>query len=609
MMKFKFPLLPHIKPTSGLNRCSRTHATKAVKKHLVEMDTLMQHAHPNNIHSFLPSYEKREPSKIKIGVGLSGGVDSSMTAYILSKYYKFNVIGVFMINWDLSFYDNSKTNNNIKYSSQCFEQELRDVRQLCNLVEIPLKLVEFQSDYWNDVFLNDYIDKMIENPNITPNPDCSCCKLITFGKFHDFILNQLECDYVATGHYANTTEFEIIDKLSLHTVSEEKSQVRNIKHRGKVLRQASDVYYDQTYFLSRINPQALNKHIFPLSTMYKSRQVRELSKLLSQMKLELGNEDKDKDKEKDKNKNKSNCEIDDNDSFFVKISNKAPSNGLCYVNTKRSQFKTFLNSYIDASKGDIIDKVSNKVIGTHYGLQFYTIGERILKTHPINNNKKTSNINININKNRISNVIDNDSCFRKEERNEYCQLLFEKNQNMKFYICDKDVALNRLIVCDDSNSEHLMKNVILATQWHWLIDIDNIIDDTIQFDSLNFKAKFLFRYQTEMIDGTLTIESDNGVTDLERNYKNTIIKLNSNQFVRAATSGQVVACYVTPTVLQQVFPCLRLQQNDYCTMMMHNSHSHNQEIVNNCQSGISQHNCHSLICIGSGIIDSAYNSN
>eukprot|EP01084_Bolivina_argentea_P102302 183279_1 len=115
------------------------------------------------LYTILPPFENRHPSEISIGIGLSGGVDSTTSAYIL-KHHGFNVVGIFMINW------NDYSNDN----GICYEKELNDVRDLCskNKLDIPLKLIEFDDNYFNHIFV-DFINDL-SSGYFTPNPDANC---------------------------------------------------------------------------------------------------------------------------------------------------------------------------------------------------------------------------------------------------------------------------------------------------------------------------------------------------------------------------------------------------------------------------------------------------
>jgi tRNA-uridine 2-sulfurtransferase len=179
----------------------------------------------------------------KVMIGLSGGVDSSVSAYLL-KEAGFEVEALFMKNWEQD-----------DYPGFCAAaQDLEDAHQVCKKLNIPLHTVNFSKEYWEHVFqifLNEYAK------GITPNPDVLCNKEIKFKYFLNHALN-LGADWIATGHYARRVD----------------------KEDGVALYQAKDFNKDQTYFLHGIEPSALNKTLFPLGSYLKS-EVREIAKKLN----------------------------------------------------------------------------------------------------------------------------------------------------------------------------------------------------------------------------------------------------------------------------------------------------------------------------------------
>lgn len=185
-------------------------------------------------------------------IGLSGGVDSAVSAYLL-KQQGYNVIAVFMQNWD------SVINNETNYSSEfdvCDAQIDYDVAQkIAKHLDIPLHRVEFIKEYWDYVFqyfINEY------NNGNTPNPDVLCNKYIKFDAFLKYAFENFHCDYIATGHYAKITKKDDQYCLSL----------------------CKDENKDQTYFLCEINKNYLSKIIFPLSNLLK-QEVREIAKQIN----------------------------------------------------------------------------------------------------------------------------------------------------------------------------------------------------------------------------------------------------------------------------------------------------------------------------------------
>lgn len=182
-------------------------------------------------------------SKQKVIIGLSGGVDSSVAAFLLLEA-GFEVEGLFMKNWEQDDYPG--------YCSAA--EDLKDCEQVCKQLGIKLHTVNFAKEYWDKVF-QIFLDEYALG--ITPNPDVLCNKEIKFKAFFEHAL-QLGADWIATGHYARRVE----------------------TNDGAALYQAKDMNKDQTYFLHAISREALNKTLFPLGTYLKS-EVREIAKKLN----------------------------------------------------------------------------------------------------------------------------------------------------------------------------------------------------------------------------------------------------------------------------------------------------------------------------------------
>lgn len=180
---------------------------------------------------------KKRPEDTKVVVGMSGGVDSSVTALVL-KEQGYDVIGIFMKNWD-----------DTDESGFCTATEdYEDVIRVCNQIGIPYYAVNFEKQYWDKVFtyfLEEY------KAGRTPNPDVMCNKEIKFKAFLNHAM-ALGADYVATGHYARVEEVDGEFKL-----------LRGV-----------DSNKDQTYFLNALSQQQLSKTMFPIGHIPK-KEVRE----------------------------------------------------------------------------------------------------------------------------------------------------------------------------------------------------------------------------------------------------------------------------------------------------------------------------------------------
>ena len=240
-------------------------------------------------------------TKKRVVVGMSGGVDSSVTAYLL-KQQGYDVIGVFMKNWD------DTDENGICTATE----DYKDVAKVAKQLGIPYYSVNFEKEYWDRVFeyfLAEY------RKGRTPNPDVMCNKEIKFKAFLDYAM-QLGADYVATGHYARVRR-------------NEQGEVELLK--------GIDNNKDQTYFLSQLSQEQLQKIMFPLGEMEKS----EVRKIAEQANLATA-------KKKD-------------------------STGICFIGERN--FRQFLSQYLPAKSGDMVT-VDGTVMGQHNGLMYYTIGQR-----------------------------------------------------------------------------------------------------------------------------------------------------------------------------------------------------------------------------------------
>ncbi len=172
-------------------------------------------------------------------VGLSGGVDSSVTAWLL-KEQGYRVSGLFMVNW---------TEDEEGYCTAA--EDFQDARRVCDELQIPLHRVDFSKEYREHVFTQFLADYAAGK---TPNPDVLCNREVKFKPFRDYAL-RLGADVVATGHYAR------------------------IEHHadGPWLLQAADSNKDQTYFLAAVAPEHFAQVQFPVGGLSKP-EVRELAR-------------------------------------------------------------------------------------------------------------------------------------------------------------------------------------------------------------------------------------------------------------------------------------------------------------------------------------------
>ena len=180
--------------------------------------------------------------KKRVVIGMSGGVDSSVSAHLL-KEQGYDVIGLFMKNWE--------DDDNSEYCSS--RQDWIDAVSVADVVGVDIEAVNFSAEYKDRVFsefLREY------QAGRTPNPDVLCNAEIKFNAFLDHAL-QLGADFIATGHYA---------------------RVREINGSYELLK-ALDLSKDQSYFLHRLNQTQLAKTLFPLGEIHKS-EVRKIAERL-----------------------------------------------------------------------------------------------------------------------------------------------------------------------------------------------------------------------------------------------------------------------------------------------------------------------------------------
>ncbi|WP_406243475.1 tRNA 2-thiouridine(34) synthase MnmA [Tissierella carlieri] len=236
----------------------------------------------------------------KVILGMSGGVDSSVSALLL-KEAGYDVIGLFMKNW----------NEKDEYGVCTATADADDARAVADQLDVPFYTINFEKEYWDRVFTY-FLDEYKKGR--TPNPDVMCNQEIKFNAFLDYALN-LEGDYIAMGHYAQVEE----------------------RNNGYYLIRGKDNNKDQTYFLSRIGQKALSKTLFPIGHLEK-KEVRELA-----------------------------------EKHNLYTAKKKDSTGICFIGER--DFDEFLDKYLLAKEGDIIDIKGNKV-GRHSGLIHYTLGQR-----------------------------------------------------------------------------------------------------------------------------------------------------------------------------------------------------------------------------------------
>lgn len=174
----------------------------------------------------------KSKASTRVVVGMSGGVDSSVTALLL-KQQGYDVIGIFMKNWD----------DTDEFGHCTAEEDAQDVARVCDQIGIPYYTVNFEQAYFDKVFTY-FLDEYKRGR--TPNPDVMCNREIKFGEFLDKALT-LGADYLATGHYA---------------------RVEQVNGEARLLR-GVDGNKDQTYFLHALRQDQLAKAMFPIGHLPK----------------------------------------------------------------------------------------------------------------------------------------------------------------------------------------------------------------------------------------------------------------------------------------------------------------------------------------------------
>ncbi|ACA86981.1 tRNA 2-thiouridine(34) synthase MnmA [Shewanella woodyi] len=289
----------------------------------------------------------------KVIVGMSGGVDSSVSAYLLLKQ-GYQVEGLFMKNWEEDDTD--------EYCAAA--DDLKDAQAVCDKLGIKLHTVNFASEYWDNVFeyfLAEY------KAGRTPNPDIICNKEIKFKAFLEFADDILDADYIAMGHYVRRSDD-----------SGQSQMLRGI-----------DGNKDQSYFLYTLSHEQVSRSLFPVGELEKS-EVREIAK-------EMG----------------------------LITHDKKDSTGICFIGERK--FTDFLSTFLPAQPGNI-ETAEGEVIGTHQGLMYHTLGQR--KGLGIGGMKNS-----------------NDD---------------------PWYVVDKEMDRNVLVVGQGGNHPRLMSTGFYADQLHWV---------------------------------------------------------------------------------------------------------------------------------------------
>jgi len=277
--------------------------------------------------------------KQKVVVALSGGVDSSVVAYLLRKQ-NYEVIGLFMKNW----HDDSVT-----ISDECpWLEDSNDALLVAEKLEIPFQTVDLSQQYKERIV--DYMFREYEQGR-TPNPDILCNREIKFDVFMKIAL-QLGADFVATGHYCRK---------------------ETIQKNGKTIYRlltGIDSNKDQSYFLCQLSQQQLEKSIFPLGNLTKP-EVRAIANEIGLITAE-------------KKDSQGLCfigkvrlpeflqqKLHSKEGFIYEISNES-----AIYNQKKDGFNSLEEKLNFEAKPILYKPEDGKKIGTHNGAHYFTIGQR-----------------------------------------------------------------------------------------------------------------------------------------------------------------------------------------------------------------------------------------
>jgi tRNA-specific 2-thiouridylase len=338
------------------------------------------------------------PTKPLVIVGMSGGVDSSVSALLL-KQQGYQVEGLFMKNWD--------EDDGTEYCTAM--ADLADAERVCETLGIKLHTANFAADYWDNVFehfLAEY------KAGRTPNPDILCNREIKFKVFLEYA-KILGGEFIATGHYVRRAD----------------------KNDHTYLLKGLDSNKDQSYFLHAVGEAEFAKSLFPVGELEKP-EVRRIA-----------------------------------EEHNLVTHNKKDSTGICFIGERR--FKDFLQQYLPAQPGEI-QTPDGTVIGQHSGLMYHTIGQR-----------------------------------------QGLGIGGVKGGNEEpWFVSQKDLARNVLVVVQGTNHPLLFTNHLIAQQAHWINGHPPLNTQGMPSSTFTCTAKNRYRQDDQtcsvsvLANGTLDVHFD-----------------------------------------------------------------------------------------------------
>ena len=276
----------------------------------------------------------------KVAVGISGGVDSAVSAWLLKKA-GYDVVGVHLYCWPPKSEvekDGMTRDEWIKKNGCRADEDRASALKTALELEIPFKVLDFSEEY-NEKVIKYFYDEY--EAGRTPNPDVLCNSEIKFGLFLDWALEN-GFDYIATGHYAKLLTVSSRAKTVLGPPAEAGSRLRAVLASASAADEVSlyipeDKHKDQTYFLWKLTQKELGHVLFPLGDLVKS-EVRAIAK-----------------------------------DAGLSVAGKKDSQGICFVGNV--EVREFLARRLKVVPGKVLDIEGNEV-GKHDGVWFYTIGQR-----------------------------------------------------------------------------------------------------------------------------------------------------------------------------------------------------------------------------------------